>query len=70
MRWTYTVFSIVGWLSVGIFWNFFRNAYRVLASDSFSIVTIGVNSIIGIAIVVLLNTHVSREWFRVRAAEA
>jgi hypothetical protein len=68
MRWLYTALSVAGWLSLGIFWNFFRAAYGLMSGDWFMILTIVVNSLIGVAVVVLLHTPATREWFRARAA--
>ena len=68
MRWLYTVLSVVGWVSIGLFWSFYRNVFSAMTYDA--ILSMIVSSIIGVAVIVLLHTPVSRDWFRAHAAAA
>ena len=68
MRWLYTTISVAGWLSIALFWDFFRNVFRAMSYDS--ILSTVVSSLIGIAIIILLHTPVTRAWFRAQAAAA
>jgi hypothetical protein len=70
MRWLYTVVNVLSWLSIPYFWNFYREAFRTMSGNWLAILSMFVSTVVGIAVLVLLHTHVTRDWFRARAAEA
>lgn len=64
MRWVYTTFNVLSWLSIPLFWSFFGRYFQALKGDWFAIVSVLGQSIVGIVSVVLLHTSASRAWFR------
>lgn len=68
MRWLITILNVAGWLSVAVFWDFYRGVFQVLASSGLALLTFGVQMILGIAVIVLLHTPSTREWFTAQTA--
>jgi hypothetical protein len=68
MRWLFTAMNALSWLSIPYLWNFYSAALQRMSGDWSAILTMFVQTVVGIAVLVLLHTHLSREWFRTRTA--
>jgi hypothetical protein len=65
MRWLITILNVLGWLTVPIFWDFYaRFVLPQLIARPISMVSLLVQSVVGIVAVVLLHTGSARQWFR------
>ncbi len=68
MRWLLTTLTLLSWLSIAAFWEFFRNTYAtMIATNPVGFGGTVIQGLIGIAFIILLHTPVSRAWFRAQS---
>jgi hypothetical protein len=68
MRWLITTLALLGWASIGVFWDFFRAAYLVILRDPITMLSLGLQTLLGLVVIALLHTPTSRAWFRAHSA--
>jgi hypothetical protein len=65
MRWLYTILNALSWLSIPVFWDFYRKSvFPLLKYDLVSGGSLLIQTIMGLAVLVLLHTPETRAWFR------
>jgi len=64
MRWLITGFNVLSWLSVAFLWDFYKIVLAPTLANPVNTVLLLVQSVIGIAAIVLLHTAQSRDFFR------
>ena len=70
MRWLYTTVNVLSWLSIAVFWDFYRKAFQMILTGWLPILSLALQTIAGLAVLVLLHTLTTREWFRAQKAAA
>ena len=68
MRWLITSVNVLSWISIAMFWDFYRNLLRVLSENLPTIIGMAVSTAIGLVILVLLHTPTTRRWFNAQSA--
>ena len=64
MRLLLTICTVLGYVSVALFWGFYRDhVFPIYAKNPMSAVFAGLQTILGFCSVVLLNTPGARAWF-------
>jgi len=68
MRWLYTILNVLSWLLIAALWSVYHAVYSQMPISGFVILTTSVSTLISVAVVVLLFTRRSREWFAAHAS--
>lgn len=63
MRWLITSINVVVWLAMFVFWDFYRGIFAALYQQPVALVIFIVQSLLGLAFLVLLHTPTTRAWF-------
>jgi nitrate/nitrite transporter NarK len=67
MRLLLTICTALGFISIVIFWSFYRrNVFPLYADDPINAIQVALQAILGFYAVVLLNTPSARAWFHRR----
>ncbi len=64
MRWLFTSLNLIGWLSMLVFWDFFHRVFPTMSGNWLAIISMSAQTLLGIAVLVLLHTPTTRAWFR------